>query len=162
MCEWRGAGKSWLPPFPPFLEKWQLYYMTVVTFNWFGSINLCWLFTAFIFQIWAEDGRPQCRIYNKRQQSGDEVPVPQRDKSQRNLWWDVSYIRQQSPSCLTVKNWVAQFTTGHFNAEMKTVLEGHLWLLSLKMWTPFMAWSWKNTEFQPKRWQRLWRYHRNM
>jgi len=40
------------------------YHVTVVNFNWFGSkVYLCWLFTAFIFQIWTENGSPWCRMY---------------------------------------------------------------------------------------------------
>lgn len=43
----------WLPPLPPLLEKWHIYHVTVVNFNWFGSkVYLCWLFTDFVFQIW--------------------------------------------------------------------------------------------------------------
>jgi len=71
---WRRADVR-LSPLPPFLEKWHLHYMTIVTFNCFGSkSHLRWLFTAF-FQIWTEDGSPWCKVYDKKVQSGDEAPV---------------------------------------------------------------------------------------
>jgi hypothetical protein len=40
-------------------------------------------------------------------QSGDEIPVPQREDGQRNLLWHVSYIKEKKFSYSSVKNWVA-------------------------------------------------------
>ena len=75
----------------------------------------CWLLTAFVFQIWTEDGSPWCRVYDEIVHSNDEDPVPQRGDSQRNLWQNNSYIMFSSYS--TVKNWVPQLKTGHFSTE---------------------------------------------
>lgn len=86
------------------------------TFNWFDSkFHWYWLFTAFVLQISTESSRPWW-VYDKRVQSGEEVPVPQRAVSQRNLF--VSNMgRKKALPTRQLKNSVAQFKTGYFSSE---------------------------------------------
>lgn len=55
-------------------------------------------------------------------------------KSAKDIYDDMSVtLGKKSPSYSTVKNWVAQFKTGLSALKMKTIQEGHLWSLCLKM-----------------------------
>jgi transposase len=55
-------------------------------------------------------------------------------KSAKDIYDDMSVtLGKKSPSYSTVKNWVARFKTGLSALKMKTIQEGHLWSLCLKM-----------------------------
>ena len=155
----RGANKLWPSPLPHILEKWHIYHMTVVTFNWFGSkFHLCWLFTAFVFQIWTKDGSSWRRLYDKLVQSGDEFLFLKK-KTAEDIYDDMSLtFGEKLSSYSTVKTRFALIKTGQFSSEDEDCAGRPLVVTLLQIWMPFTSWSWQIGKFQPKRHQRLWRY----
>jgi hypothetical protein len=122
--------------------------MTVVTFNWRGSkFNLCWLFTAFVFQIWTKDGSPWRTVYDKLVQGGDEF-LFLKEKTAKEIYDNMSLtLGEKLSSYSTINNWFALIKTGQFCSEDEGCARRPLLVTLLQIWMPFISLSWQIGEF---------------
>ena len=112
--------------------------MTTFTLKRFISkCHLCWLFTA-----------SDVQVMTKEVQKSDKPLVPQ--GGQRNLWWHVSYIRWKIPLTRQLKAELLELRHDISALKIKTVQEGHLWSLCLKIWYRSQLFPGRSENFNQK------------